>query len=422
MRRKGIKTALFIGSILLLMPYSWVFASQKTISIALNYPETGPYSKQGKDQWKASSLAQSEINAAGGILGNKVLIRWYNTESKPAIAQKNARRAIDIDGVKMIFGGSSSAVAIAVSKIAQEKKVPFFGTLTYSNATTGKEGRRHTFRECYNAWMSAKAISKYLNKDFKGKKYFYITADYTWGWSTESSLRKFTNTEDKKMHPGILTPFPSKDFKTALKKAQEAHPDVLALVLFGDEMAKAVRTAAKMGMKNRMQIVVPNLTIGMAERGTPRDMEGVIGAVPWTWKVPYEYNYDRGKQFVEKFAKRYNRYPSSSAASAYTIMYQYKEAVERAKSFEASAVIKALEGHKYKLLKDTQEWRDFDHQSIQTVYTVRCNPRSIVMKDKYHLDYFDILDSISGPDAVRTREQWNAVRKAANKLTRLEAL
>jgi hypothetical protein len=44
------------------------------------------------------------------------------------------------------------------------------------------------------------------------------------------------------------------------------------------------------------------------------------------------------------------------------------------------------------------------------------------MKDKYHLDYFDILDSISGPDAVRTREQWNAVRKAANKLTRLEAL
>jgi ABC-type branched-subunit amino acid transport system substrate-binding protein len=422
MGRKGIKTALIFGSILLLIPYSLVFASQKTVSIALNYPETGPYSKQGKDQWKASSLAQSEINAAGGILGKKVLVRWYNTESKPVIAQKNARRAIDIDGVKMIFGGSSSAVAIAVSKVAQEKKVPFFGTLTYSNATTGKEGRRHIFRECYNAWMSAKAISKYLNKDFKGKKYFYITADYTWGWSTESSLRKFTNTEDKKTHPGVLTPFPSNDFQTALGKAQAANPDVLVLVLFGDEMAKAVRTAAKMGMKDRMQIVVPNLTIGMAERGTPRDMEGVIGAVPWTWKVPYEYGYDRGKQFVEKFAKRYNRYPSSSAASAYTIMYQYKEAVERARSFEASAVIKALEGHKYKLLKDTQEWRDFDHQSIQTVYTVRCNPRSIVMKDKYHLDYFDILDSISGHDAVRTREQWNAVRKAANKLTRLDAL
>jgi branched-chain amino acid transport system substrate-binding protein len=422
MRRKAIRIALFLCSILLVCPYSWIFASQETVTIALNYPETGPYSKQGKDQWKASSLAQAEINAAGGILGKKVVIKWYNTESKPVIAEQNARRAIDIDGAKMIFGGSSSAVAIAVSKVAQEKKVPFFGTLTYSNATTGKEGRRYTFRECYNAWMSAKAISKYLNKHFNGKKYFYITADYTWGWSTEASLRKFTHTEDKKAHPGVLTPFPSKDFRTALKKAQEAKPQVLVLVLFGDEMAKAVRTAAKMGMKDRMQIVVPNLTIGMAERGTPTDMEGVIGAVPWTWQVPYKYSYDRGKQFVENFTNRYNRYPSSSGASAYTIIYQYKAAVERAKSFDASAVIKALEGHKYKLLKDAQQWRDFDHQSVQTVYTVRCNPRPTVMKDKYHLDYFEILDSISGQDAVRTRDEWNAVRKAANKPTQLEAL
>lgn len=422
MRRIAIRIALFLCSILLVCPYSWVFASQESVTIALNYPETGPYSKQGKDQWKASSLALSEINAAGGILGKKVVIRWYNTESNPAIAEKNARRAIDIDGAKMIFGGSSSAVAVAVSKVAQEKKVPFFGTLTYSNATTGKEGRRHTFRECYNAWMSAKAISKYLNKNFKGKKYFYITADYTWGWSTESSLRKFTHTEDKKTHPGVLTPFPSKDFRAALRKAQAAHPEVLVLVLFGDEMANAVRTAAEMGMKDRMQLVVPNLTIGMAERGTPTDMEGVIGAVPWTWKVPYKYSYARGKQFVEKFTRRYNRYPSSSGASAYTILYQYKEAVERAKSFDASAVIKALEGHRYKLLKDNQKWRAFDHQSVQTVYTVRCNPRPIVMEDKYHLDYFDILDSISGQDAVRTREQWNAARKAADKPLRLEAL
>jgi branched-chain amino acid transport system substrate-binding protein len=253
MRRKGIKIALLISTILLLVPHSWVYASQETVTIALNDPETGPYSKQGKDQWKASSLALSEISAAGGILGKKVKIKWYNTKSNPGVAQQNARRAIDIDGVKMIIGGSSSTVAFAVSKVAQELKVPFFGTLTYSNATTGKEGRQRTFRACYNAWMSAKAISKYLNQNYDGKKYFHITADYTWGWSTESSLRELTSTEDKKMHPGVLTPFTSKDFQTALRKAQEANPEVLVLVLFGDQMAKAVRTAAKMGLKDKMQ-------------------------------------------------------------------------------------------------------------------------------------------------------------------------
>jgi branched-chain amino acid transport system substrate-binding protein len=45
--------------------------------------------------------------------------------------------------------------------------------------------------------------------------------------------------------------------------------------LFGQEMANAVRSATQMGLKNMMQIVVPNLELGMAERGTPKGMEGV---------------------------------------------------------------------------------------------------------------------------------------------------
>ena len=149
-------------------------------------------------------------------------------------------------------------------------------------------------------------------------------------------------------------------------------------------------------------------------------MAGVIGSLPWTWKVPYQYNYQGGIDFVENFKKRFNRYPSTSAASAYTIMHEYKAAVERAGTFDTDAVIKALEGHEYQLLKDKQRWRAFDHQSIQTVYTVRCNPEEMVLKDKYHLDYFTIIGSLSGEEAARTRAEWNAARKAAGKPTYLQ--
>jgi branched-chain amino acid transport system substrate-binding protein len=219
-----------------------------------------------------------------------------------------------------------------------------------------------------------------------------------------------------------LTPFPCSDFEPALKAAQREKPDVLMLVLFGQEMATSLRTAVDMGLKKQCQIVFPNLTEGMAERGTPDDMEGTLGALPWSWKIPYKFNYPRGIEFVEKFAKRFNRYPTTSGASAYTIMYEYKAAVERAGTFAAPAVIKALEGHSYQLLKDKQVWRDFDHQSVQTVYAVRSNPKDVVMKDKYHLDYFEIIDSMPGDEAAVTREQWNAVRKAAGKPTQLERL
>lgn len=418
---RSVSTLIFIG-LFLLLSASFTLASTGTIKIALNYPETGPYCMQGKDQWKAANLAENEINAAGGILNQKIELVTYDTKSSAEIAAKNAAHAIDTNGAKMVFGGSSSAVAVAVSKVCQEKGVPFFGTLTYSTTVTGTEAKRHTFRECYDSWMAAKAMSSYLNKNFQGKKYFYITADYTWGWTTEASLRKFSGTEDKAIHKGILTPFPTTDFTAALKKADQERPDVLVLVLFGQEMANAIRSAHKMGMKERMQILVPNLNLGMAERGTPKAMQGVVGTLPWCWQIPYTYNFERGIKFVEDFQKEHQRYPSSSAGSAYTIMYEYKAAVERAGSFDSAKVIKTLEGHRYQLLKDEQVWRDFDHQSVQTVYVVRCKPRDEVVKNRYNLDYFEIIDSLPGDMAVITRQEWNEIRKAAGKPTRLEKL
>ena len=96
--------------------------------------------------------------------------------------------------------------------------------------------------------------------------------------------------------------------------------------------------------------------------------------------------------------------------------------MERAGSFDGARVVKALEGHEYELLKDKQVWREFDHQSVQTVYVVRCNSPEVVLKDKYHLDYFDIISSTPGNLAFRTREEWNAARKAAGVPLHLEKL
>ena len=391
------------------------------VVIGLNYPKTGPYSVQGLDQLRASKLAVEEINKAGGIMGQKINLLVTDSKSKVDVTTKNVNGLFD-KGAKMVLGGSASSVAIAAGKVAEKRDKLFFGTLTYSTATTGKEGRKHVFRECYNAWMGAKAIGPYLKQKYPGKKYFYITADYTWGHTTEASVRTFTNTTSVKKHRGVKTPFPGakdKDFKKALGFAKVVKPQVLVLVLFGKDMTSAVRIATAMGLKKNMQIVVPNLTLGMAEGGGAKVMEGVIGALPWTWKIPYQFNYPRGKKFVEDFTAKYNRYPSTSGASAYTILYEYKAAVERAKSFDTAAVIRALEGHKYTLLKDQQQWRAFDHQSLQKVYAVKGNPASVVNKDKFKLDFFEIIGTVSASEASRTKKEWDAVRRKAGKPTKL---
>ena len=238
-------------------------------------------------------------------------------------------------------------------------------------------------------------------------------------------MRVFTDTTDSTRHPGVKTPFPTavaSDLKKALDAAEAANPDVLVLVLFGQDMVNAINMAAGRGLKQRMQIVVPNLTMAMAEAAGSKNMDGVLGAVPWYWKIPYKYDYQRGIKFVEEFSAKYDRYPCTSGASAYTIVYEFKAAAERAKSFEAPALIKALEGHSYTLLKDPQTWREFDHQSVQTVYAVRCNPPAVVNKDKHKLDYFEVLSVMSGEEAAKTKKEWVEERTIAGKPPYLEKL
>ncbi len=415
------RNTIFISCLLFLLTAAPVAA--ETLKIGLNYPQTGRYKDQGLQQRLGAFLAVDEINAAGGIRGQQVELVIRNTGGDPERGAKNTADLIDNHDVGMVFGGSSSAVAISSGLAAKARDRLYFGTLTYSNATTGSAGHTHMFRESYNAWMAAKALSNYLSTELADKKYFYITADYTWGWSTEKSVRKFSNTDDTNAHPGVTTPFPQAyiaDFKNALEQADQSGAEVLVMVLFGDDMVRAITLAYEMGLKDKMQIVVPNITLGMARQAGPTIMEGAIGASPWVWQAPFKFGHERGQEFVKSFSSRYEMMPSTAAASAYSIVYQYKDAVERARSTNTAALTRVLEGHSYTLLKDEQTWRALDHQNQQTVYVVKSKPRDQVMAGELGNDYFEIISFLDGATAIQTPDEWRQERRETGKALTLQ--
>src|SRR5690606_28443325 len=170
----------------------------------------------------------------------------------------------------------------------------------------------------------------------------------------------------------------------------------------------------------RMQIVAPNLTQSIVEQAGPALMEGVVGTEPWTWRVPTLENSAAGQAFVSAFTERYGTYPSSSAASAYSIVYQWANAAERAKSLDSGALIKALEGHRYSLLKGPQQWRAFDHQNLQRVYVVRVKPRAEILKDPLHQDFFEIVHHLDGEQGAPSLSEWQAERRAAGQPEKLQ--
>ena len=91
-------------------------------------------------------------------------------------------------------------------------------------------------------------------------------------------------------------------------------------------------------------------------------------------------------------------------------MRQWAAAVQRAGSADSEAVIAALENHRYRLLKDEQYWRDFDHQNVQTIYAVRVKNRSEIMQDRFKQDYFTIIHRMAGEEAAPGLDDWQQER------------
>ena len=216
-----------------------IAAPTKTITIGIDIPQSGPYSDQGADQLRAYQLATDEINKAGGIMGMQINLSIGDDQTKAPVAVENARRMIERDGAVMITGGSSTATALAVSGLCQEKKVIFMATLTHGDETTDDQCHRHTFRRYINAHMSAHAMARTLTTQYGTGKWFYITADYAWGHSVFDNLTEVIEAKGAKTMKNVLVPLGTTDFSSALSQAQAAKPDVLVITEFGRDMVNA---------------------------------------------------------------------------------------------------------------------------------------------------------------------------------------
>ncbi|MCP4136473.1 MAG: ABC transporter substrate-binding protein [bacterium] len=372
------------------------------IIIGLNLPYTGPYASQGIDELRAFKLAINDINKQGGILGKKIGYIVKDTMSKPNIAAKNAEELIDRHKAVLITGGVSSSVAIAVGKVCQKKKILFLATVTHSDATTGKSAQRYMFRKCTSATMDARALASILARHYsQNTSYAYITADYTWGLSTEAAMRKVVEASGAKTLKAIRVPLGTKDFSGPLAEVKKLSPDMIVLVLFGDDLVTAIKQATTMGIKKKIKlIVVPYIELNMAIKAGPEAISGIIASVPWVWQLEDEYK--NAKIFVTNYYKQYNKYPSNVSESAYVNIMEFANAVKREQSFNSTKIVASLEEHSFRGLKNHEYWRKWDHQSIQTIFLVKGNS---VEKMKNPSDFFKIIYRVDGEKVARTKKE-----------------
>jgi ABC-type branched-subunit amino acid transport system substrate-binding protein len=365
-------------------------SKSKTVKFGFTVPLTGPYADEGNDELRAFKLAVKHLNGEGdsgmlktmkplslkgnGVLGKKVEYVTGDTQTKSDAARAAAKRMIEKDGVIMYSGGSSSGVAVAIQSLAQEMGVIYMCGLTHSNDTTGKDRRRYGFRHFFDAYMSGAALGPVLAKEYgKDRRAYHLTADYTWGWTQEESMKQFTEKQGWHTVKAVRTPLGAGDFSQYITPVLNSGADVLVLNHYGKDMINSLTQAVQFGLRDKMvngkkfEIVVPLFSELMAQ-GAGDAIKGIFGTANWDWKLP-----DAGTNtFAKSFGAEYGTPPSQAAHTCYVQTLLYANACEMAGTFYPPEVIKKLEGFKFDGMGNgPTEYRADDHQCFKDVLVVR---------------------------------------------------
>ena len=145
-------------------------SSGSSVFIGITVPRTGTYAVQGEDELKGYELAVEHINAGHplirqispktkkGVLGKEVKYGVADSAAKPNNAVQAEQRFITENKAILMTGSTSSAVAVALNKLAQREKVLYVAGISGSNDTTGKDCVRYGFRQCFYGQTAAAAI------------------------------------------------------------------------------------------------------------------------------------------------------------------------------------------------------------------------------------------------------------------------
>lgn len=366
-------------------------AQSGKLVFGFNVPQTGAYADEGADELRAYQLAVKHINGEGdggllntmsplalkgdGVNGMKLQFVTGDTQTNADAARASAKRMIEKDGVVMFSGGSSSSVAIAVQSLAQEMGVVFMCGLTHSNDTTGKDRRRYGFRHFFNTEMSGKALGPVLEQMGNDRRAYHLTADYTWGWSQEGSIKEASEAVGWETVAAVRTPVGAGDFSQYITPVLDSGADVLILNHYGRDMVNSLTQAVQFGLRDKQvngkqfEVVVPLYSRLMAQ-GAGKNIQGIYGSTNWNWSLKDESSV----AFVKSFGQEYGFPPSQAAHTCYVQTLLYANACQTVGSFYPPEVIRQLEGFKFDGTGNgPTEYRAEDHQCFKDVLLVRGN-------------------------------------------------
>lgn len=366
----GFRRSLLFTALILVFCFGISFSAvaADTIKIGCILPLTGPYAALGDDQQKGAELAAEMYNNEGGVLGKKVEILVRDSQLNGGIALRKAKELVFEQKVDFIAGSLSGAVSKVINEFSAKNKIIYMG-FPQSDMVTGEDINKYGFTGMVSPYMCAMAISKYAFENNFGKKWFALTADYRWGHRLLQAWIHSSKIHGGEFLGNIYAPLGTSDFSAFIPRIMAANPDFIVFNNLGRDQNASLKQAFEMGLIGKKKIVCTKTTILTMKEIYPIYDENIYGGVDFYWEI--QDKYPSAKKFVKAFWDKHGRPPRQDGESGYFQVMALLDAVKRAGTTEALAVIKALEDGKYSFTKGEEYYQKCNHQRAESQIILR---------------------------------------------------
>lgn len=308
------------------------------VKIALNGPITGQLASFGEQMKRGAEMAVADLNAKGGVNGQKIQLIIGDDQCDPkqavAVANKSAQ-----EKVAAVIGHFCSGSSIPASEVYKEENILQISPAS-TNPTFTDRGLANVFRVCGRDDQQGVVAGDYLLEKFKGKKIAILHDKTAYGKGLADETKKRLNAKGvtEAMYEAITAG--EKDYSALISKMKAAGIDVMYLGGYHPEGGLITRQAKEQGL---------NAPLMGGDALVDKQFWAISGAAGQGTLMTFDADprlNPVAKPIVDKFkAGGYD--PEGYTLYTYAAIQVWAQAATTAKSVKTADVAKAMKAGKF---------------------------------------------------------------------------
>jgi branched-chain amino acid transport system substrate-binding protein len=344
----------------------------------------------------AEAIRMAVADAGGAIAGKKIEVLVADHQNKPDVAAAKAREWFDTQGVDMLVGGTNSGTALAMAKVAQEKKKLYISVGAATSALTNEQCSPYTVHYAYDTTALAKGTGNAVVKA-GGKTWFFLTADYAFGTQLQNDTTTVVKAAGGTVVGAVRHPLSASDFSSFLLQAQQSKAQILGLANAGGDTINSVKAANEFGITKTMKLAGLLMFINDVHSLGLKATQGMYLTDSWYWNRDAET-----RAWSRKFFEKFKRMPSSLQAADYSATLQYLAAVKATGSDDSDKVLAQMKKTKINDVYAKGGWIRDDGSMIHDMYLMQVKSPD---KSTEPWDYYNIVETFKGEAAWTTKSE-----------------